>query len=60
MEDNKKHVPNYEISSRDMQFSYIDGKGKDYDSVSDSKFLHNRRTTKPSEGGQSENNGTDK
>ena len=38
MENNKKHVPDYEISSRDMQFSYVDGKGKDFNVDSDVEF----------------------
>lgn len=53
MENNKKHVPDYEISSRDMQFSYVDGKGKDFDIDSDVKFFQSLRTVKPKEGGQS-------
>ena len=60
MENNKKHVPDYEISSRDMQFSYVDDKGKDFDIDSDIKFFQSLRTVKPKEGGQGENNGADK
>ena len=60
MENNKKHLPDYEISSRDMQFSYVDGKGKDFNVDSDVKFFQSLRTAKSKEGGKSENNGTDK
>ena len=60
MENNKKHVPDYEISSRDMKFSYVDGKGKDFNVDSDVEFFQSLRTVKPKEGGQSETNGTDK
>lgn len=60
MEDNKKHVPNMEISTR-MQFSYITKDDKDTDIKTDIAFFREQvNIPEQSKGVKDEGNGTNK
>lgn len=60
MENNKKHVPDYEISTR-MQFSYVTKDDKDIDINADIAFFREQvNIPEQSKGAKDESSGTNK